>query len=40
VSEQLGHASSAVTEQVYIHLTERARRETADAIGGALFDAN
>ncbi len=40
VSEHLGHASSAVTEQVYVHLTERARRETADAIGGVLFDAN
>lgn len=39
VSEHLGHASSAVTEQVYVHLTERARRETADAIGGVLFDA-
>ena len=40
VSEHLGHASSAVTEQVYVHLTERARRETGDAIGAVLFDAN
>jgi integrase len=37
VSEQLGHANQSVTEQVYVHYTERARRATADAIGAALF---
>jgi site-specific recombinase XerC len=36
VSETLGHASIAITADVYAHLTPELRREAADALDRAL----
>ena len=40
VSEVLGHASIAITKDVYGHLVEGHKRHASEAMSAALFDAS